>query len=579
MCGIFCCVSKCSSTDFGEAVLEGCKHLLNNRGPDYAGSIIYDNRILMYGSILWQQGSETTRQPIQSDRFVLLFNGDLFIDRGNTNASDTQWLFDRITSAVFDIASLADVFKELKGPFSLILLDKSLRRIYFARDSLGRNSLLLGQSEEGFIITSVLGRNTSIGVVEIPPNGIYYADMDGTDIELNLFPWKHTNNHEIDSLSITDDLIYLPWMTKDVIPNAFSFHHVLNTQTPEETDTFDYLLNHSCIADLCDRLLNVLTESVRERVVNTPNHCKACMASKQSCEHPRVGILFSGGIDCTILALLADSFVPAHIPICLLNVAFEKIIRPGNPEYKKHMANSTDIDWDVPDRITGHNSWKELQLLKPNREWTFVEINVTRMELQNYKNRISDLVFPLKSVLDESLGAALWFASRGRGLANNSEYNSLCRVMLLGSGADELFGGYSRHRAAFYRSIVKAIQPSEESILTGFNNLMAELELDWDRLPSRNLARDDRIIGDHGVTPRTPYLQEDFISIVRSLNADQRCYHPLGEGIGDKLTLRLCAYKLGLRQSCKLRKRALQFGSRIADRKQNANDSSSFLSS
>lgn len=150
--------------------------------------------------------------------------------------------------------------------------------------------------------------------------------------------------------------------------------------------------------------------------------------------------------------------------------------------------------------------------------------------------------------------------------------------MLLGSGADELFGGYSRHRVAFNRSFAsKDSQPTEEEIQTGFSNLMTELDLDWNRLPSRNLARDDRIIGDHGVTPRTPYLQEDFISVVQSLEAEQRCYHPLGEGIGDKLTLRLCGYRLGLRTSATLRKRALQFGSRIADRKQNANDKSSFL--
>lgn len=98
------------------------------------------------------------------------------------------------------------------------------------------------------------------------------------------------------------------------------------------------------------------------------------------------------------------------------------------------------------------------------------------------------------------------------------------------------------------------------------------MHLDWVRLPSRNLARDDRAIGDHGITARSPYVHEDLTGFVRQLRAEQKCYYGLEQGIGDKLLLRLCAYQLGLRNVCWLKKRALQFGSRIADSKQNAKD-------
>lgn len=111
----------------------------------------------MYGSVLWQQGSEITRQPIETDRFALLFNGDLFIDRDNLAESDTRWLLDRIESMAANLDELGELFKQLKGPFSLVLLDKQLQRVYFARDSIGRNSLLLGQSDDGVVISSVIG--------------------------------------------------------------------------------------------------------------------------------------------------------------------------------------------------------------------------------------------------------------------------------------------------------------------------------------------------------------------------------------------------------------------------------------
>lgn len=161
-------------------------------------------------------------------------------------------------------------------------------------------------------------------------------------------------------------------------------------------------------------------------------------------------------------------------------------------------------------------------------------------------------------------------------------YTTLLQVLLLGSGADELFGGYTRHKTAFDRTLRLHQEKGstvhmDDAFLKAYEALEEELNLDWRRLPSRNLARDDRVISDNGVTPRTPYLQEDFIALVRSLKASQRCYHPLGPGIGDKLVLRLCAYKLGLKQASVLRKRALQFGSRIADRKQNATDRSAYL--
>lgn len=86
------------------------------------------------------------------------------------------------------------------------------------------------------------------------------------------------------------------------------------------------------------------------------------------------------------------------------------------------------------------------------------------------------------------------------------------------------------------------------------------------------MARDDRVIGDCGVTARSPFLEEHFVQLVRNLRAHQKCYHALEPGVGDKLLLRLCGYRLGLRNVTALKKRAMQFGSRVADRKQNAKD-------
>lgn len=60
--------------------------------------------------------------------------------------------------------------------------------------------------------------------------------------------------------------------------------------------------------------------------------------------------------------------------------------------------------------------------------------------------------------------------------------------MLTGIGADEQLAGYSRHRVCFKKY--------------GLEGLNKELEMELGRISSRNLGRDDRIIGDHGKEAR-----------------------------------------------------------------------------
>lgn len=60
-----------------------------------------------------------------------------------------------------------------------------------------------------------------------------------------------------------------------------------------------------------------------------------------------------------------------------------------------------------------------------------------------------------------------------------------------------------RHRQAFRRR--------------GWVGLAQELEKDWKRISYRNLARDNRVICDHGRQPRMPYLDEDHIDYVLKL--------------------------------------------------------------
>lgn len=134
-----------------------------------------------------------------------------------------------------------------------------------------------------------------------------------------------------------------------------------------------------------------------------------------------------------------------------------------------------------------------------------------------------------------------------------SLYRSHARILLIGLGADEQLAGYGRHRTTFRQG--------------GFEALNLELEKDCKRLWRRNLGRDDRMVSSHSREARHPFLDERLIQWLASRSVTDLCDLTLPPGIGDKILLRIASSMLGLKLSSTLVKRAMQFGSRIANRR------------
>ena len=78
--------------------------------------------------------------------------------------------------------------------------------------------------------------------------------------------------------------------------------------------------------------------------------------------------------------------VPLEEPIDLINVAFEqkkakKHTKQGRKQKQREESNNHsetfDINFEVPDRVTGRNGLGELKCINPQRTWNFVEVLYT----------------------------------------------------------------------------------------------------------------------------------------------------------------------------------------------------------
>lgn len=191
----------------------------------------------------------------------------------------------------------------------------------------------------------------------------------------------------------------------------------------------------------------------------------------------------------------------------------------------------------------------------------------------------------------QSISLAFYFAARGVGQlaatdahVNTEPYRSTARVLLSGLGADELLGGYARHRRAYFSppgttpgqprppaansdAAGQAQNGSSSSSSSSMGNwaaVIAELQVDLDRLPTRNLGRDDRIIAHHGKEARYPFLAGSVVDFITRLPVWIKMDFRFAEGVGDKMLLRLVARQLGLIRGAELKKRAIHFGARTA---------------
>ncbi|KAI9684725.1 MAG: hypothetical protein M1829_000100 [Trizodia sp. TS-e1964] len=588
MCGIFLTLGS-EKPALGPN--SNLRQLLHKRGPDsigeYATGVGFSHfnnsnktlHLSFLSTVLSLRGAGITPQPLvhQSSGSVLCWNGEAWSIKGApVSGNDAEQILELLVNASIqskEIQSTADkqrflldrfssAISSIAGPYAFVFWDQPNRRLFFGRDVLGRRSLLQRFDDHGNLtLSSISDEQSDNHWNEVDTEGIHFINLiDDNDFEN---PAPQTLN----SQSMSTFLIkVIPWKLElsgqCEEPSLQLPIPALNRQLPE-TPPWLELTSPSVY-----ELKRQLSASLRLRVQNLDNP-RIPQTKDGYAERPAVAILFSGGLDCTMIARLVHEILPTCKSVDLLNVAFEnpRVVKAAKrmDQAGHSLADviSPKIDTEqspfesCPDRITGYKSLDELNRICLERKWRFVEINIPYAETLIHRQQIISLMRPHNTEMDLSIACAFYFAARGVGVVKDLSsdeglaYISPARVLLSGLGADELFAGYTRHATAFNGR--------------GFMGLLDELDLDTKRLGRRNLGRDDRIIAHWGKEVRFPYLDEDFLSWALKCEIWEKCgfgqerphgmpKEPLLEP--GKLVLRLAAWSMGMECVASEKKRA-----------------------
>lgn len=519
------------------ADLDGTLVDIMARGPDYAE--LWEAKmgkwfVLGLSSVLSLRQPFAV-QPWTDERYVFQFNGELY-NEGCFEANDGQFAFEAVEACKGDVDRLGTALSSLNGEFAFVLTDKSTKTVFFGKDHIGKRSLLYSTAN-GLAVGSVLSHLPEDELVECEPGVLYVYDVENEKLSKTPYP----KQLRLDAVS----------------GESFDAGY---DDTAFFVDQLHSHLKNACL--------------VRQKTVH-PLHTT----------QTQVAVLFSGGLDCTILAsLIAENYESLGEPvkIDLLTVGFE------NPRTGLSALES-------PDRKLSEQLWFELSKKFKNSPISFrlVQVDVSYAEWLSHKNRVLDLIRPTATEMDLSIGIAFYFASRPGvftaltmegvpeweefqknrdSFVSSEKYTSNAKVLFSGLGADELYGGYSRHEAVF-DSLRENAAP--ETIHRLYDELSKSLHHDITAIYNRNLGRDDRAISSWGKELRYPYLDSAVVEFLASLAPHYKVQFrwttvktKKGEKraklYSRKYLLRQLCHALGLPMAAEEVKRAIQFGAKLA---------------
>ena len=500
--------------NFNKELLDSILKSIKHRGEDCSGTFIdEENRIGLGHNLLSIfnlidenneiiDNIEENKQPIVLDNLVLVFNGEIynfnkleeFLKENNENynesKSDSQLLANLIEFYYEEeqedkdeilLNSMKSVLPQLDGDYSFAVFDKKYNNLAISRDPIGVKPLYYGMDEEKDF-KAFASEKKALWKVKLADENIH--DLSPGSI---LYNWK--------IVDLEDNLINRIIRTdfKSIKSNYNEYKDYLETK--DSYEVYKELLKDD------------LYSAVEKRVENISD----------------IGLIFSGGVDSTILAVLLKQIAENRnkekesIP---LNIKMYSVGVENSQDIKFSKEISEELDLPLKTIIIDENTVKES--IKPV---------LTAIEDDN--------------VMKLGVGMTIYLAAKAMKEDN-------IKVALSGQGADELFGGYNRYLKHF----------EENSLFDAYFALDEEIYHDIANMYHVNLERDDAVSMANGVELRVPFLDKDIIDLALDIPGIYKIKD--NEDILRKHILRDVAKSLGVPDNVADRpKKAAQYGSGI----------------
>lgn len=498
MCGIVGMEGNINPELFDSA-LKSIKH----RGEDYSNTFIDEKNGIALGHNLLSifnlinenneiyDNLEENKQPIILNDLVLVFNGEIynfkkledFLKENDKNYSESKsdsQLLANLISYYFTsndenlLEAVKSSIKELDGDYSFAVYDKKNNNLAISRDPIGVKPLFYGMDEE-----------KDLKAFASEKKALWKAGIDNNNIQ-NLTPGSILYNWEM--MDLEDNLINRIISTdfKSIKSNYKEYNDYLETK-----DSYEVYM---------ELLKDDLYSAVEKRVENIVD----------------IGLIFSGGVDSTILAVLLKK-IAENKP---LNIKL----------YSVGVENSQDIKFS-------REIAEELEL----------PLKTIIIDEETVKESIEPVLTAIEddNVMKLGVGMTIYLATKAMKEDN-------IKVALSGQGADELFGGYNRYLKHF----------EENSLFDAYFDLDEEIYHDIANMYHVNLERDDAVSMANGVELRVPFLDKDIINIALDIPGKYKIKN--GEDLLRKHILRDVAKSIGVPDYIVDRpKKAAQYGSGI----------------
>ena len=507
MCGIIGMAG-----DFDKEILSNSLKSIKHRGEDYSNIFIdEENRIglghnlLSIFSLIDENNNqidnlEENKQPIILNNLVLVFNGEIynfnkletFLKKNNKayiqSKSDSQLLANLIdyyynlyneeNKEELLLESVKSVVCQLDGDYSFAVYDKQNNDIAISRDSIGVKPLFYAVEND---LKAFASEKKALWIAGIDDKNIH--DLAPGSI---LYNWK--------SIDLKENLI----------------NEIINLDFNELKSNFqnynDYLESKDSYEVYKELLADDLYSAVEKRVSNISD----------------VGLIFSGGVDSTILAVLLKKIAEKRknenglpLNIMLYSVGVEN---SGDLKFSRKIAE----DLDLP-------------------------LKTIIIDEKDVKDSLRPVLTAIEDGNIMKLGVGMTIYLGAKAMKSDG-----IKVALSGQGADELFGGYNRYLKHF----------EENSLFDAYFDLDSEIYHDIANIYHVNLERDDAVSMANGVELRVPFMDRDVIDLALDIPGKFKIRNR--EDLLRKHILRDVAKSIGVPDYIAERpKKAAQYGSGI----------------